>query len=172
VKRRRFFQGASAGMLATIAMGVATLVAIALHAWPLERPLATMMTQAILPTGVGVLWLYVLGGLGQLAYGALCGGLLAVLVERLTMSTALALGLLRWLTTQVVVLPVVGWEPFGLAASPSLALATVLPHLAFALSLGWLARDDADVVTGLPGHPRAARVRSRYRAARSVGRKR
>jgi hypothetical protein len=145
-----------------VAMGVVALLEMVLRAWPAERPLAARLAEAVAP-GAGRLWWFALGGLGQLVYGALCGALLAGVVERVTVSSALALGLLRWLTTQLVVLPLAGFVPFGLGTSPPLALLTAFPHLAFALSLGWLLSREDDVIRG-PLWP--VRVRSRYRRKR------
>ena len=60
--------------------------------------------------------------------------------------------------TQVMVLPAFGWAEFGLMRNPWLAMVTVVPHLAWALSIGWLmSRDDERVTPVLPlrlGMPR------------------
>jgi hypothetical protein len=159
--QKRIVRGLAWGSVATVTMAVAALLQMGVGAWPLERPLGVYVARALTP-GAGTIWWFVLGALGQLAFGAICGALLSALVERVTVSSALALGLLRWLTTQLLVLPLAGFPPFGLITSPPLALATAFPHLAFAVSLGWLLshEDDVDFLRG-PLWP--ARVRSRYR---------
>jgi hypothetical protein len=150
-ERQRFVHGLGWGAVATVVMGAATLLAMALHLWPLARPLSVLGAQAALGSGRALPWLFLTAALVQLVYGALCGGLLSLLSEPVTMASALGLGLLRWFGTQVLVLPALGWTEFGLALTPSIALVTLIPHLAYAVSLGWLmGREDEHPAGFLP----------------------
>lgn len=59
---------------------------------------------------------------------------------RKTVLTALALAAVLWVGILVVFFPVVGWGFAGLAISPKLIVASVLPHLLFGLFLWGLDR--------------------------------
>jgi hypothetical protein len=134
---RLFVHGLGWGAVATVVMGLVTVAAMALRLWPAELPLSVLAARQVLgehPLAV----LLVPAALVQLGYGALCGGLLSTLSERVDFADALGLGLLRWLGTQLILLPALGWADFGLDRGPALALATAVPHLAYALTLGWL----------------------------------
>jgi hypothetical protein len=138
----RFLHGLGWGAVATIVMGAVTLLAVAVHVWPMPAPLAVVAARHLSGTTAGVPWPALLLGVVELAYGALCGGLLTTLADPVDLGHALAIGALRWMTTQVVVLPALGWADFGLARGPALMLATALPHLAYAVALGLLLRRD------------------------------
>ncbi|NIR43790.1 MAG: hypothetical protein GWM93_07525, partial [Gemmatimonadetes bacterium] len=60
--------------------------------------------------------------------------------ERLTLRNALGLGLVLWLLVLVVFFPVVGWGFLGLAVSPKLIAASLVPHVLFAVFLWLLCR--------------------------------
>jgi hypothetical protein len=157
VEARRFFHGLGWGAAATVAMGAATALTMAVGLWPLDRPLSMLVAHRLVgdPGPVGTLLVV---AVVQLAYGALCGGLLATLSEHVDMGDALALGVLRWLATQLVVMSLLGWAEFGLDRAPVLAVATAVPHLAYALTLGWLMHRDH--LTGdVPGHEPALATR-------------
>jgi hypothetical protein len=140
---RRFVHGLGWGAAAAAVMGVVTLVAVALPVWPLRAPLPFLLARHLLGQGVPVVWLAVAAIAGELAYGAVCGGLLTVFSEKVDLGDALALGLMRWLATQLLVLPALGWDDFGLAAGPGLLVATALPHLVYALGLwAFFGRED------------------------------
>jgi hypothetical protein len=157
---RRFLHGLGWGAASTLVAGIVSLLARAAHLWPGERPISVMMAEDVLVRmgwdGVAAPWLYVVAGAGQLVYGALCGALLALLSEPITRPSALGLGLLRWLTTQWVIFPALGWGEFGFLHNPGLAVVSALPHLAFALSLGWAMRQEDEGREPLPIllHPR------------------
>lgn len=53
---------------------------------------------------------------------------------------ALMLGLGLWILVLVVFFPIVGWGFLGLAISPKLIVASLIPHLLFALFLWGLCR--------------------------------
>ncbi|HKJ88550.1 MAG TPA: hypothetical protein VKA48_08580 [Gammaproteobacteria bacterium] len=54
---------------------------------------------------------------------------------RLTILRALGLGLALWIVILVVFFPVVGWGFLGLGVSPKLIVASLIPHLLFAVFL-------------------------------------
>jgi len=59
---------------------------------------------------------------------------------RLRFRTALALGLALWIVALVVVFPINGWGLLGLAISPKLIPAALVPHLLFIVCLWGLGR--------------------------------
>ena len=124
------------GVAATIAGGAVSLLMLALHLTTADRPLSVLVAQEWLGRGSSTVWLYPAVGAVQLAYGALCGALLAVVAAPITLGSALGLATLRWFFTGGLLLPALGWGDFGLLRSPWLWLATMLPQLAYALTLG------------------------------------
>jgi hypothetical protein len=154
VEARRFVHGLGWGAVATVVMGAVTLLAMAVRIWPLERPLSVLLAQQVLGRDAALVPVLLVVAVAQLGYGAFCGGLLSTLSQRVDMGDALALGFLRWLATQLIVFSALGWSEFGLEHAPSLALATALPHLAYALSLGWLMGHDGVTGTSRPPRPR------------------
>ena len=64
----------------------------------------------------------------------------AAVYPRLTFLRALALGLVLWVGILVVFFPVIGWGFLGLAISPKLIPASLVPHLLFAAFLWGLGR--------------------------------
>jgi hypothetical protein len=144
---RRIVHGMGWGAAATVVSGAVTLLMMAVHLWPAQRPLSLLVAQTVVPDYLG--WTpspavaYLLAAAGQLAWGALLGGFLAFLSHPVTLSSALGLGALRWFFTQSVVLPALGWQNYSFFMNrPSIALATMLPHLGWAISLGWLLRQE------------------------------
>ncbi len=154
---RRFAHGLGWGAAATLVMGTVSLVLFAIGVYGTERPLSVMLARNF----TDGIWVFALAAFGQLLYGALSGGLLAKLSSPVTMPSALGVGLLRWLVTQMVM--------FGLMPHPLLAAVTLLPHLAWALSAGWLMHRDDEHVPGTPLRllPARSRPRSRSRGTRN-----
>jgi hypothetical protein len=125
-----------------LAIGIATAVLLSLvmvpafkmGVSPMPKPLGLAFAQELfgkvsLPVGLSMHLLYVT--FWSVVY-------VALFRDRLTFGTALGLGLFLWLLVLVVFFPFVGWGFFGLAESPMLIVASLLPHLLFALFLwGW-----------------------------------
>jgi hypothetical protein len=154
VDARRFVHGLAWGAAATLAMAVVVGLAMALRIWPSAEPFSVAFGRRVLGAQVppSVVWLLVAAG--ELAFGALCGGLLTVLSDEIRLSDALAMGLLRWLATQWLVFPFLGWADFGLGRGLGPALATAAPHLAYALTLGFgMRRDDRRLGRAAPRPP-------------------
>lgn len=64
----------------------------------------------------------------------------AAFYPQLSFLRALSLALALWLVALVVFFPVVGWGFFGLAVSPKLIIAALVPHVLFAVLLWGLAK--------------------------------
>jgi hypothetical protein len=154
VDARRFVHGLAWGAAATVVMAAVIGVAIALRIWPSAEPFSVAFGRRVLGPQVAppVVWLVVAAG--ELAFGALCGGLLTVLSDEIRLADALAVGVMRWLATQWLVFPFLGWLDFGLGRGLAPALATAVPHLAYALTLGFgMRRDDRRLGRTAPRPP-------------------
>lgn len=67
----------------------------------------------------------------------------------------IGLGVFLWLIMQVVVLPFLGWGLFGTAQTPKIAVATLVLHLVYGPTFGWLmGRNETDAA---PAHDRTRR---------------
>jgi hypothetical protein len=64
----------------------------------------------------------------------------ALFRHALTLINALLLGLVLWLLVLFVFFPIVGWGVLGLAVTPRLIVASLVPHLLFAVFLWALCR--------------------------------
>ncbi len=81
------------------------------------------------------------GLLFHVAYVTFWGFVYVVLFrDRLTFLNALWLGLALWVVILVFFFPVVGWGFLGLAISPKLIPASLVPHILFAVFLWGLCR--------------------------------
>ena len=104
---------------------------------PLPKPLGLAFAETIigkaLPLPVGLLF--------HVAYVTVWSVVYVMLFkDRLTFLNALWLGLALWVGVLVVFFPVVGWGFFGLAITPKLIVASLVPHLLFAVFLWRLCR--------------------------------
>lgn len=64
----------------------------------------------------------------------------ALFRDRLTFLNALWLGLALWGVILVVFFPIIGWGVLGLAISPKIIVASLVPHVLFAVVLWGLCR--------------------------------
>lgn len=104
---------------------------------PMPKPLGLAFAETIigktLPLPVGLLF--------HVAYVMLWSVVYVMLFrDRLTFLNALWLGLALWVGVLVIFFPVVGWGFFGLAVSPKLIPASLMPHVLFAVFLWGLCR--------------------------------
>jgi len=132
-------------ILKAIGIGIATAVllsavmvpALRLGISPLPKPLGLAFAETVLggplPLPVGLLFHVVYVTIWAVAY-------VALFRHALNFGTALLLGLFLWLLVLVVFFPVVGWGFLGLAVGPQLIVASLVPHLLFAVFLWALCR--------------------------------
>jgi len=126
-----------------VGVGIATAVILSLimvpvfksGISPLPKPLGLAFAQVLLgevPLPVGLLF--------HVAYVTFWSVVYVALFERRTFLNALWLALGLWAVVLVFFFPVVGWGFLGLAVSPKLIVASLVPHLLFALILWGLSR--------------------------------
>ncbi len=104
---------------------------------PLPQPLGLAFAETLLggplPLPVGLLF--------HVVYVAAWSVIYVVLFrDALTFRNALLLGLYLWVLVLFVFFPVVGWGFLGLAVSPTMIVASLVPHVLFALFLWGLCR--------------------------------
>ena len=132
-------------LLKTIAIGIGTAVllsavmvpALRLGISPLPKPLGLAFAETVLgrslPLPVGLLFHVAYVTAWSVVY-------VALFRPALTFRTALALGLFLWLLVLFTFFPIVGWGVLGLAVTPKLIVASLVPHLLFVVFLWGLCR--------------------------------
>jgi hypothetical protein len=141
----RIHRLAPAELLKAIGIGIVTALllsavmvpALRLGISPLPKPLGLAFAEIVLgqtlPLPVGLLFHVAYVTLWAVVY-------VALFRHALTIGNALLLGLFLWLLVLVVFFPVVGWGFLGLAIGPQLIVASLVPHLLFAVLLWGLSR--------------------------------
>lgn len=127
------------GAVATLAMWVVMILGVVTGLSPMPKPIPLAIAGRLLGGGAPLPALMVLAITSHLAYGGVWAALLVAATKRATMRTSIALGIGLWLLMQVIVLPYLGWGFFGAAIRPKIAVATLVLHLIYGSSLGWLA---------------------------------
>ena len=134
-----------AELLKAIGIGIATALllsaimvpALRLGISPLPKPLGLAFAETVLghplPLPVGLLF--------HVAYVTVWAVVYVVLFRHaLTFGKALLLGLVLWLLVLFVFFPIVGWGVLGLGVTAKLIVASLVPHLLFAVFLWALCR--------------------------------
>ncbi len=80
----------------------------------------------------------VLAVIAHLTYGATAGALLAGMVGRVTGWAGVGYAVALWAAMGLVWLPYLGWGLFGTTQTPQIAVATLVLHLIYGLTLGLL----------------------------------
>ena len=80
-------------------------------------------------------------GLGMIAhflYGCIAGLVFTLVIKnRVNIWKGLGWGILLWLGMQLIFLPLLGWGVFGIVISPKIAVATLMLHLIYGITLSW-----------------------------------
>ena len=63
---------------------------------------------------------------------------LAATTRPVTIWKSIGLGLFLWVLMGLFLLPALGWGFFGAAITPEIAVATLILHLIYGITLGWL----------------------------------
>lgn len=134
---RRLVVGAGWGAVATLMMSALMLAGTAAGASPMPKPVPVALVAHTLGS-IPKPAVMVLAVIAHLAYGAAAGALLAGLVARVTVWIGLGYGVVLWAAMGLVMLPYLGWGLFGTAQTPRIAVATLVLHLVYGLTLGLL----------------------------------
>lgn len=135
---QRFWKGFGWGVVATVAMSVLMILGVVTGVAPMPRPIPAAivgkLTGGALPQPAHMGLAIIL----HLGYGGFWGGVLAAATRPVTIAKGLGLGVFLWLVMQVAVLPYLGWGLFGTAQTPMIAVATLVLHLVYGVTLGGL----------------------------------
>lgn len=135
---RRLAIGAGWGAVATVVMSALMIAGVATGISPMPKPIPVALVARTLGNGLPMPALIALGALAHLAYGAAAGAVLSGLVRRVTVVRALGYAALLWALMNLVWLPYLGWGVFGTAITAKIAVATLLLHVVYGLTLGLL----------------------------------
>ncbi len=137
LSRKEALKALGIGVLTAVLLSAIMVPAFKLGIAPLPKPpslaLAQLLFGANTPLPVGLLFHVSYVTFWSVVY-------VSVFRERLTFLNALWLGLALWVVILVVFFPLLGWGFFGLAISPKLIPASLVPHLLFAVFLWGLCR--------------------------------
>lgn len=136
----KFRRLSASELLKSVGIGIATAIllsgvmvpALKFGISPLPKPLGLAFAETVagrpLPLPVGLLFHVAYVTFWSVAF-------VFVFRQALTLLNALILGLILWFFVLVFFFPVVGWGFFGLAVSPKLIVASLVPHVLFAVFL-------------------------------------
>jgi hypothetical protein len=123
------------GITTAVALSLVMVPAFRLGLSPLPKPLGLAFAEVVLgavPLPVGLLF--------HLVYVTFWSVLYVLLFPRLTFLNAFWLALALWGLVLLFFFPVVGWGFLGLGVSPKLIIASLVPHMLFAIALWGLCR--------------------------------
>lgn len=121
-----------AGLVTAVALSLIMVPLNKAGISPMPKPLGLAFAQTLLgevPMAVGLLF--------HVVYVTFWSVVFTAFFRHLTFLNALWLGLFLWALVLIFFFPFVGWGFFGLAVSPKLIVASLVPHVLFALFL-WL----------------------------------
>ncbi|HEX3647385.1 MAG TPA: DUF6789 family protein [Pseudonocardiaceae bacterium] len=134
---RRLLAGAGHGALATVAMSAVMVAGLAAGVSPMPKPVPVALVAHTLGMSPGPA-LLVLAAAAHLAYGTVAGAVFAGLVRRVAVWQAVVFAVVLWVLMGLVWLPYLGWGVFGTGLTPKIAVATLVLHLVYGLTLGLL----------------------------------
>lgn len=134
----RFRKGFGWGVIATVVMSAVMIVGMLSGLSPMPEPIPVAILGKILGGGLPKPALMALGAVAHLAYGGTFGGVLAAVTAPVTVWKGVVLGVALWLVMQVIWLPFLGWGMFGMAITPMIAGATLVLHVVYGATTGWL----------------------------------
>ena len=142
MEAKRLTAGFGWGLVATLAMSALMVLGVATGLSPMPSPipeaLVSKVVGGILGADIPRPAVMVLAVVSHLAYGGVAGAVLAGLTRPVTVWKGLGWGVLLWLVMQVAVLPLLGWGFFGALITPRIAVVTLVLHLVYGFTLGWL----------------------------------
>ena len=134
---REWLKALAVGIATAILLSLVMVPALKLGISPLPKPLGLAFAETVmgrsLPLPVGLLFHVAYVTFWSVAF-------VALFRDTLNFGKALALALVLWIGVLVLFFPLVGWGFLGLAISPKLIVASLVPHLLFAAFLWGLCR--------------------------------
>lgn len=134
----RFWKGFGWGVVATVAMSALMIAGVLSGMAPMPKPIPAAIVGKLTGGALPQVATMAVAVILHLGYGGFWGGAFATVVRRVTIWKGIGLGVLLWLIMQVIVLPFLGWGLFGTAQTPKIAVATLVLHLVYGATYGWL----------------------------------
>jgi len=135
--RMELLKAIGIGIVTALLLSTVMVPALRFGVSPLPKPLGLAFAETILgrslPLPVGLLFHVAYVTAWSVVY-------VALFRHALTFRNVLLLGLFLWLLVLFVFFPIVGWGVLGLAVTPKLIVASLVPHLLFAVFLWGLCR--------------------------------
>jgi hypothetical protein len=133
----RFWRGFSWGLIGTLAMSALMFLGVATGISPMPAPVPIAIMTRIFGPQTTQPVILALAVTAHCAYGATWAALFASVTRRVTFVNGLYFGIFLWLLMQVIVLPLIGWGPFGGPENGGIWLATLILHLVYGGIIGW-----------------------------------
>ncbi len=135
------------GVVATIVMSIIMILGRVMGMAPMPKPIPMAIVSNIFGEGIPRPLLMFLAVASHLGYGGFWSAVLAASTRPVTVWKGIALGIALWFIMQLVVLPLLGWGFFGMDITPRIAIATLILHLVYGVTLGWLVDRSSDKST-------------------------
>ncbi len=140
------------GVVSTITMSLVHFLARTLGVFPASKPAFIAIPSRVFGSGLSGPLLVALGIGCHLAYGGFWGGVFSAVTRRVTIWKGIGMGVFLWLILQLVVFPWLGSGIFGSHVSWKLAPASLLTHLTYGTTLGWLGARSTSPSTATAGN--------------------
>ena len=125
------------GVVTALLLSAVMVPAMKFGLSPMPKPLALAFAETVLaralPLPVGLLFHVLYVAFWSIVY-------VSLFRDSLSLIKALALAGLLWIAVLLIFFPVVGWGLLGLTVSPKLIVASLVPHVLFAVFLWGLCR--------------------------------
>lgn len=151
----RLLTGFGWGVVATTVMSLLMIIGLATGMSPMPKPIPAAIVGQFLGEQTPRPLIMLLAAIAHLAYGGFWGAALAATTRPVTIWKGIGLGLFLWLIMQIFVLPFLGWGAFGVAITWKIAMATLMLHLVYGVTLGWLLDRNLSLAESLLHHRRA-----------------
>lgn len=134
----RFGPGFGWGVVATLVMSIPMVAGAVAGFLPMPRPIPAAIVGELLGSGLPRPVHMAVAAGSHLVYGGVAGGILAVMTRPVTVWKGAGWGVLLWVIMGVTWLPFLGWGLFGAGIDPKVTVATLVLHLIYGVTLGWL----------------------------------
>jgi hypothetical protein len=142
MEAKRLAIGFGWGLVATLAMSAVMVTGYITGIAPMPEPIPGAIVGKVVKGVIGAeipqIAIMALAIASHFTYGGFWGAVLAGLARPVTIWKGLGLGVFLWLVMDIVVLPFLGWGFFGISITPRIAVATLILHLVYGFTLGWL----------------------------------
>jgi len=118
------------GVITSIAISIVMIIATKTGVSPFPKPVGLAFVQLFLPKAP-----LPLGLLFHTLYVTFWSVIYITVFKKKNFLNALWLALALWLVVLIIFFPILGWGFFGLAISPKLIVASLVPHALFAVIL-------------------------------------